>query len=31
MYMNELFKAKDANSLLRDFRAQSATVKRNKK
>jgi uncharacterized membrane protein len=31
MYMNELFKAKDSNSLLRDFRAQNATVKRNKK
>jgi uncharacterized membrane protein len=31
MYMNELFKAKDANSLLRNFRAQNAPVKRNKK
>jgi uncharacterized membrane protein len=31
MYMQELFKAKDSDDLLRDFRAQTATVKRNNK
>jgi uncharacterized membrane protein len=31
MYMTELCKAKDSDSLLRDFRAQNTTVKRNKK
>jgi len=31
MYMQELFKAKDSNDLLRDFRAQTATAKRNNK
>ena len=31
MYMRELFKAKDSDELLRDFRAQTAGVKRNNK
>jgi hypothetical protein len=31
MYMHELFKAKDSDELLRDFRAQTATAKRNNK
>ena len=31
MYMQELFKAKDSDDLLRDFRAQTATAKRNNK
>ena len=29
MYMQELFKAKDSDDLLRDFRAQTAAAKRN--
>jgi len=31
MYMQELFKAKDSDDLLRDFRAQTAAAKRNNK
>ena len=31
MYMAELFKAKDSDDLLRDFRAQTAAAKRNNK
>ena len=31
MYMQELFKAKDSDDLLRDFRAQTATAKRSNK
>jgi hypothetical protein len=31
MYMQELFKAKDADDLLRDFRAQTAMAKKNNK
>jgi hypothetical protein len=31
MYMRELFKAKDSEDLLKDFRAQTAATKRNSK